>query len=79
MNTDEKRRQILQKRETLYLAEVVNLPVGHDYPFKDGEHVLVLGEIRHMPGHVAVVAKDGGAVHYAYHAENFRMLRPEEV
>ena len=50
----------------------------HTYPFKDGEHVLYLGEIENMPGHVTVVTRDG-KVHWGYHPENFREPTEDEV
>jgi hypothetical protein len=71
-----------------YLCEVVDLlppddPVmlnwkGPGYPFKNGDVVLMLGEILQMPGHVAVALKDGRVV-FGYHVENFRPLTDEEA
>jgi hypothetical protein len=48
------------------------------YPFKNGESVLFLGEIENMPGHVAVVTRDG-KVHYGYHDDHFREPTEEEL
>jgi hypothetical protein len=46
--------------------------------FHDGDLVLMLGEIEHMPGHVVVVTRDG-IVRWAYHTENFQKLTKDEV
>lgn len=61
------------------IAEVT-LPKGHEalYPFKNGEHVLLLGEISNMPGHVAFTNQTG-IIHYGYHLEDFRVLSGEET
>ena len=69
----------LKKISNPYICEV-ELPKGYEdqYPFKNGDNVLMLGEIKHMPGHCAVVTKDG-IVHWAYHTDNFRELTQEEV
>ena len=48
------------------------------YPWKDGESLLYLGEIKQMPGHVAVVDRKG-RVHWGYHDDNFRELKESEV
>ena len=67
------------KKLLLYKVEdLPALPKGQKYPFKDGDLVLMLCEIKHMPGHVAVVTEDG-KIHWGYHAENFTKLRKEEV
>jgi hypothetical protein len=47
-------------------------------PFEDGEVVLMLGTIEQMPGHVAVVKKDGRVL-FGYHAERFCELPKEEA
>lgn len=59
---------------------VDNLPEGYEdsYPFKAGEHVLLLGEIENMPGHYAVVTKDGGT-HFGFHDDLFREPTEEEL
>jgi hypothetical protein len=61
-----------------YLCEVNALPEGFDYPFKNGDTVLMLGEIEQMPGHVAIALKDGRVL-FGYHEENFRKLTEEEA
>ena len=55
-------------------------PEGYEdhYPWKEGEGVLSLGEIENMPGHVAVVTRDG-KVHWGYHDDNFREATEEET
>jgi hypothetical protein len=60
--------------------KIVDLPEGYEdkYPFQNGDSVLFLGEIENMPGHVAVVTKDG-KVRFGFHEENFREPTEEEV
>lgn len=48
------------------------------YPFKDGDTVLLLGEIENMPGHVAVALKDGRVLG-GFHPELFRVLSEDET
>jgi DNA-binding XRE family transcriptional regulator len=48
------------------------------YPWKAGESLLYLGEIKQMPGHVAVVDRKG-KVHWGYHDDNFREPKENEV
>jgi DNA-binding XRE family transcriptional regulator len=48
------------------------------YPWKAGESLLYLGEIKQMPGHVAVVDRKG-RVHWGYHDDNFREPKESEV
>jgi hypothetical protein len=60
------------------LCKVEKLPNGCDYPFVEGDTVLFLGEIVHMPGHCAVVC-DGGLVRYAFHTDHFVPLTKEEL
>lgn len=50
----------------------------HEYSIKRGEAVLFLGEIENMPGHVAVVTRDGKVL-WGYHEENFREPTEEEL
>ena len=66
------------KKNFLRLCVVVDLDPNYKYPFKNGDHVLLLGEIKHMPGHVAVATKDGRIL-WGYHSDNFRKLIKEEV
>lgn len=55
-------------------------PDGYEtvYPWREGEHLLYLGEIVNMPGHVAVVDKKG-KVQWGYHDDNFRNPTEEEI
>jgi SOS-response transcriptional repressor LexA len=48
------------------------------YPFKDGDTVVVLGEIDQMPGH-AVIALNDGRVLFGWDIEYFRKLTDEEA
>lgn len=41
-----------------------------NYPFNEGENLLLLGGIENMPNHVAVADKEG-KVYWAYRAKNF--------
>ena len=68
-----------------YVCKVVNyneMMIKHGYEdkmiFHDGDLVLMLGEIEHMSGHVAVVTRDG-LVRWSYHTENFQKLTEDEV
>lgn len=54
------------------------IPKKWGYPWKEGDHLLYLGEILQMPGHVAVVDKDG-VIHWGYHDDNFREPREDEI
>jgi len=59
---------------------VCDIPEGYEdkYPFKNGDAVLFHGEIENMPGHVAVVTRDG-KTHFGYHDDNFREPTEEEL
>lgn len=48
------------------------------HPWKAGDHLLYLGEILQMPGHVAVVDR-AGKVHWGYHDDCFREPKENEV
>jgi hypothetical protein len=50
----------------------------YKYPFRNGEHVLIFGEIAMMPGHCVFVTKEG-KVFFGYHTDNFTPLTEEEV
>ncbi len=47
------------------------VPQGYVYPWKDGDILLLLGEIENMPGHVAVANREG-RVYWGYHEDSFR-------
>jgi len=59
---------------------VADIPAGYEdrYPFQNGETVLLLGEIENMPGHIAVVTRDG-KVHFGYHNDTFREPTEDEM
>ncbi len=60
------------------LYEAFGIPDGYAFPFKNGDRVLILGEVEYMPGHVVLVSADG-KTHFGYHIEDFRKLNEEEV
>lgn len=54
------------------------------YPFKDGERLLLFGEIDQMPGHCVVAnvgktADEGAKLFWGYHTDNFVELTEKEV
>lgn len=49
-----------------------------DYPFKDQEIVLFLGEIKQMPGHCIVVKRNGNIL-WGLHTDNFVVPSDNEV
>jgi hypothetical protein len=62
------------------IAEVT-LPAGYEDQYKDiqnGEHVLLLGEITNMPGHMVLV-NNQDKILWGYHREDFRILSDEET
>ena len=66
--------------KTFPLYRVDTIPEGFEdqYPWKAGDIVLILGEVKHMPGHCVVATKDG-KVHFGYHTQNFVKLKKDEV
>jgi len=62
------------------LMIVDTLPKGYEdkYPFKAGDTVLVLGEIKNMKGHYIIALKDGRVL-YGYHDDFFREPTEEEL
>ena len=62
------------------LYSVREIPEGFEdkYPWKEGETVLMLGEIKQMPGH-CVVATNDGKVHFGYHTENFKKIKKKNL
>ena len=58
----------------------VQLPEGYEkeYPFKNGDRVLVLGEISNMPGHMVLVDREN-KIFWGYHKEDFIILTDEET
>lgn len=63
-----------------YLAQVECIPdaFSFKYLFKNGDTVVVLGEIEQMPGHVVIALKNGQVLS-GYHTEWFRKLRKDEA
>ncbi len=55
-------------------------PKGYEnqYPFKEGQSLLFLGEIVQMPGHCIVVDKIG-KMHWGFHTDNFREPTEDEI
>jgi hypothetical protein len=49
-----------------------------EYPFKEGDVVLLLGEIENMPGHLVVALMDGRVL-FGFHPELFRVLTEDET
>ena len=62
----------------LQLVVVDSLPRDGIFPFKEGEHLIYLGEIVQMPGHVIVVDRRG-LTHFGYHDNYFRDPTEEEL
>jgi len=73
----ERTRELARTRPSLSVVTAVP-PDGFQYPFKQGDTLLWLGEIPNMPGHCAVVTR-AGKVLWGYHSENFREPTPEEL
>ena len=62
-----------------YLAVFnVEMSYASKYPFRQGETVLVMGEVSNMPGHM-VVCRSDGSVSWGWHKENFRKLKVSET
>ncbi len=61
-----------------YICEVHGIETSTNYPFHNGDVVLVIGEIQNMPGHVAIALKDGRVL-FGWHKENFRKLKRSET
>jgi hypothetical protein len=47
-------------------------------PFRLGDHVLFVGEIKNMRGHCVVATKDGRIL-WGYHTDDFRAARKHEL
>ena len=62
----------------MQLVKAKAAPRKWRYPWKKGDHLLHLGEIIGMPGHVAVV-DEKGRVHWGYHDDGFVALTNEEI
>jgi hypothetical protein len=67
----------LRAKTDIYVVEYVPESYEDEYPYKVGDHVLLMG-IENMPGHVAVVTREGRVV-WGYHPEDFRKLTVDET
>lgn len=52
---------------------VGSLHPAYQYPWKEGDYVLLLGEIVDMRGHYVIVTEDG-MTHFGYHGDNLLEL-----
>ena len=77
-------RRLMRKRKPqspftpMQIVIAKPVPKKWRYPWKTGESLLYLGEIKQMPGHVAVVDRKG-KVHWGYHDDTFREPKEMEV
>ncbi len=63
----------------LKMFRVRPLPKGYGgYPFREGDVVLMLGEIDKMPGHCAV-ATQAGKVIMGFDMDNFEEIPEEDL
>jgi hypothetical protein len=72
---------IVRNESNKFMIVVADIPeneYGALYPFFHGEHLLFMGEISNMRGHVIVVNKHGQTF-WGYHADNFVILSEDEV
>lgn len=70
----------IKKDNYPYVAKV-KLPKGQEEyftSFKNNDHVLILGEITNMPGHMVLVTRDNQVL-WGYHKEDFIKLTDEET
>lgn len=58
--------------------QLVKAATKAEYPWKTGEIVVFMGEIKQMPGH-CVIATHDGMVHWGYHTEDFVEPTEDEV
>ena len=76
----DKRRLHKRKIKPCTLVRFI-CPSDYQYPFKDGEILLFLGEITQSPGiggH-CVVANSKGKVFWAYHTSDFEAVKKEDA
>jgi hypothetical protein len=59
---------------------IFEAPKGYEnhYPWRNGDHMLFMGEITNMPGHCVIVNKEGKTF-WGYHTDNFREPREDEL
>lgn len=56
--------------KVVYFKSCLPEGIENQYPFKEGEHLLYLGEIENMLGH-GVVINEKGKVFWGFHTEHF--------
>lgn len=59
----------------VFLVDKVDEP---DYPFKNGDRLLFMGEIENMRGHCIIVDQHGKTF-WGYHTDNFRIIPKEDM
>lgn len=69
--------EIVNKSPKIVCA-VVPSDYADKYEWEDGECLLSLGEISNIPGHIAVVDKNG-KVYWALHADSFREALDDDL
>lgn len=72
------RSRRLSPFKSMQVVKAKGQPRKWGYPWKKGDSLLYLGEIRQMPGHVAVVDRKG-KIHWGYHDDCFRQPGADEV
>jgi len=60
------------------VVAVVDSHLAQYRKWKDGDHLLFMGEIDNMPGHGVFVERDG-TVHWGHHPDEFREPREDEL
>jgi hypothetical protein len=63
------------KKNQLVKFYLPNPNYSRNFPFKENEILLFLGEIKQMPGHCIIVNRRG-SVYWGYHTDNF--IEPSE-
>jgi hypothetical protein len=72
------KKRLKQLREKPFLVEVFDLPKGeYQFPFKQGDVLVCIGEIEQMPGHVVLANKEGKIL-WGWDQFYFRKLTKEE-
>ncbi len=75
-----KRRKELRPMD-LVKFDLKNVPEGirNEYPFRDDESYVYLGDINQMPGHCLVVRMENGQVFCGFHTSNFIRILDDEA
>ena len=69
----------MKKLQAMSLVKVLKIPKEYDqYPWKENDVLLCLGEIKNMPWHYAFATRDG-KVYWGYHGDFVRQLSNEET